>query len=145
MPNSSPQAGVAATTAVRSRARRNWWSNASVGHSCAAPIGKTGELELYCHDREYGITELNEPIMAISHDGFFTAGNGPWLTPYLDTAVPGIRELFRIPNRVGQAAVPIPIVVTGRFDDPRAKDCRPDAIDLCRHRLVLEQIVRFGA
>src|SRR3712207_1045189 len=37
-----------------------YWSNPSAPHSCGAPQGSPGELEIYCRDGEFGITERNE-------------------------------------------------------------------------------------
>jgi hypothetical protein len=37
----------------------------------------------------------------------------------------------------------VPIVVVGHFNDPRAADCRPEAKELCRDRLVLDRVVHF--
>jgi hypothetical protein len=122
-----------------------WWSSIMAPRSCAPPIGRVGELELYCSDGEYGITELNEPIERVLPDGSVAAGRGPWLTPYLDHTVRGVQELFRVPARLGNAAVPIAVVVVGHFRDARVAGCRPQAADLCRQRLVVERIVQFGA
>jgi hypothetical protein len=122
-----------------------WWSSIMARRSCAPPVGRVGELELYCSDGEYGITELNEPIERVLPDGSVAAGRGAWLTPYLDHTVRGAQELFRVPARLGNAAVPIAIVVVGHYLDARAADCRPQAADLCRQRLVVERIVQFGA
>jgi hypothetical protein len=113
--------------------------------SCPAPNGQVGELELYCSEGEYGITELDEPIERISPDGSATAARGPWLTPYLDHTVRGVQQLFRVPARLSDAALPIAIVVVGHFHDPRAAACRPQATDLCGRRLVVDRIVQFGA
>ncbi|HET7471553.1 MAG TPA: hypothetical protein VFJ71_00375 [Candidatus Limnocylindrales bacterium] len=122
---------------------RGFWSDASVGHSCAAPDAPTGDLEIYCTDREYGITELDEPIEIIDPHGFVTQGIGPWLTPYLENKVPGLQALFSLPRVNGQRFPPVPIVVAGHFDDPRAKDCRPKARQICLDRLVVDRILAF--
>jgi len=121
-----------------------WWSNSPDRHSCPAPVAPVGELELYCADGDYGITERNEPIEIATHDRTVSAIEGGWLTPYLDERVPGIQDLFRIPAQLNQGSKPIPILVIGHFGDARAARCRPQAIDLCRRRLVLDRIVRFG-
>jgi hypothetical protein len=122
-----------------------WWSSVMALRSCPAPNGQVGELELYCSEGEYGITELDEPIERISPDGSATAARGPWLTPYLDHTVRGVQQLFRVPARLSDAALPIAIVVVGHFHDPRAAACRPQATDLCGRRLVVDRIVQFGA
>src|SRR5580765_7624874 len=108
--------------------------------SCAAPDQATGELELYCNDRMFGISELDEPIVVISKHGFATEGSGPWLTPYLTGDVAGAADLFNLPTINGQRFPPVPIVVVGHFNDPRAVKCRPIARKLCRDRLVVDRI-----
>ena len=122
---------------------RGYWSDGSVGHSCAPPDQTTGELEIYCHDREFGITELDEPIVVITNHGYMTEGSGPWLTPYLTEDIAGVADLFNLPIINGQRFPPTPIVVVGHFNDPRAEKCRPTARKLCRDRLVLDRIVQF--
>lgn len=120
-----------------------FWSDASVAHSCAPPPEQTGDLEIYCHDGEYGITERDEPIMVIDPHGYVTPGTGPALTPYLDQNIDRVREMFTLPTINGQRYPPIPIVVLGHFDDPRAADCRSSARQLCRDRLVADEIIQF--
>jgi hypothetical protein len=120
-----------------------FWSDASSAHSCAPPPEQTGDLELYCSDGEYGITERDEPIMVVDPHGFVTPGTGPALTPYLDQHIDRAREMFSLPIINGQRYPPIPIVVLGHFDDPRAADCRSTARNLCRDRLVVDEIIQF--
>ena len=122
---------------------RGYWSDASVGHSCVPPTGTPGVLEMYCIEREFGITELAAPIETISNRGLVTPGAGPWLTPYLDNTLAGAETLFNLPIINGQRYTPIPIIVVGHFDDPRATICRPEALQLCKDRLVLDRIVQF--
>jgi hypothetical protein len=129
----------------RAVAVRGYWSDASVPHSCAPPPGgQTGVLELYCHDREFGMTELNEPIEVISKQGRVTEGKGPWLTPYVTGDVVGARQLFTLPAINGQRFPPVPIIVVGHVTDPRSVDCRPAAKQLWRDRLVFARIGVFG-
>jgi hypothetical protein len=113
-----------------------------MAHSCAPPQEPTGDLEIYCHDREFGLTELDEHIEVIDRGGFVTEGTGPWLTPYVGQ-VAGANALFELPMINGQLFPPVPIVVVGHFDDPRAADCRAAARQLCRDRLVLDRVVAF--
>ena len=47
---------------------RGFWSFLGIGHSCSAPAAPPGELEIRCHDGEFGITERNEPIMSLTVD-----------------------------------------------------------------------------
>ena len=122
-----------------------WWSNAQIGHSCAAPSGNPGELELYCSDGEFGITELDEPIEVVDAQGYVTPPSGPHLTPWFDSHIPGVDELFLLPIINGQRYPPVPIVVVGHFDDPLAAQCRPEERKLCQDRLVVDRIVSFDA
>jgi hypothetical protein len=126
-------------------AMRGFWTNYAVGHSCVPPSENPGELEIYCHDGEYGITERDEPIWMVdlrSGQVTYTA-QGPHLTPWLPDDLAGAEELFTLPFINGQWYPPVPIVVVGHFDDPRADDCRRDARQLCRDRLVIDRIVEF--
>jgi hypothetical protein len=120
-----------------------YWSDGSFGHSCAAPDGPTGELEIYCHDGESGITENDEPIMVVDHNGSVTMAAGPALTPWFPGDLDRLPELYNLPFINGQRHPPVPIVVIGHFDDPRAQDCRPVARQLCLDRLVVDRIVAF--
>jgi hypothetical protein len=129
----------------RAVAVRGYWSDASVPHGCVPPPGgNAGALEIYCVDREFGMTELNEPIEVISKQGRVTEGTGPWLTPYVTGDVTGAKQLFTLPVINGQRFPPVPIVVVGHFKDSRSVDCRPEAKQLCRDRLVIDRIVVFG-
>ena len=120
-----------------------FWSGQMVMHSCAAPNGRTGELENYCHDGEFGLTELDEHIEVVDQHGFVTVGTGPKLTPFVGNDLAGADALFNLPYVNGQLFPPVPIVVVGHFDDPRAADCRPVTRQLCKERLVLDRIVSF--
>jgi hypothetical protein len=122
-----------------------YWSDGSVGHSCAPPaLGENpGDLELYCVDGEWGITELNEPIIVIDRFGQETVAKGPHLTPWLSESLARVSQLFTLPVINGQRYPPVPIVVVGHFDDPRADQCRKTARQLCADRLVVDRIVSF--
>jgi hypothetical protein len=120
-----------------------YWSDGSMAHGCAAPDGPTGELEYYCHDGEFGITELDEPIMVIDRHGYVTEPRGPHLTPWFPNELPGFADLVSLPIINGQRYRPVPIVVVGHFDDPRAEACRPEALELCLDRLVVDRIAIF--
>ncbi|HJP88459.1 MAG TPA: hypothetical protein VJ850_05430, partial [Candidatus Limnocylindrales bacterium] len=124
---------------------KGWWSNGSIGHSCAAPSEPVGELELYCSDGEYGITERNEQIFVINVETGEVTDHaaGPYLTPYVDSGTPGVEPLFGVRLINGQWMPPVPIVVVGHFDDPRAAQCSASKQQLCRDRLVLERVVEF--
>jgi hypothetical protein len=129
---------------------KGWWSDGSIGHSCAPPpIGETaGDLEIYCHDGEYGITEGEEPILVynLQTGEHLYGAQGPHLTPYLndlDVNDPVASVMFGLPIINGQRYPPVPVVVVGHFDDPRAADCRTSARQLCLDRLVVERVTMF--
>jgi hypothetical protein len=121
-----------------------FWSDGSVPHSCVPPSEPTGDLELYCHDGEWGITERSEPIVVIDNEGAVRRATGPYLTPFVPADVPRADELFRIAHVRMPGFAPAPIVVIGHFDDPRAAQCRPESRQLCLDRLVVERIVQLG-
>lgn len=125
----------------QSVAVRGFWTDRSIGHSCTAPTSPPGELQIRCHDGEFGITERNEPIGTLTVDSRFLPPEGPALTPFVDEAL--AEPLFTLPYIHGQPYPPVPIVVIGHFDDPRTADCQPEARQLCRDRLVIDQIVEF--
>lgn len=129
---------------------KGWWSDGSVGHTCAAPpLGETpGDLELYCHDGESGITELNEPILVynLQTGEMLYGAKGPHLTPYGNDPYPddrAVTAMYTLPVINGQRYPPVPIVVVGHFDDPRAAACRPAFRQLCLDRLVIERVAMF--
>jgi hypothetical protein len=117
-----------------------FWSDRSFGHGCAAPLGNPGELEIYCHDGEFGITEGAEPILTLTPDFRTVPATGPSLTPWMPER---IAAQLVVPPVGDFSLPPTPIVVVGHFDDPRAADCRPDWRKLCRERLVIDSIVSF--
>lgn len=126
---------------------RGYWSDGSVGHSCAPPpLGEpVGDLEIRCHDGEYGITERDEPMFVVDmRTGRVThEAQGPHLTPWIPNELERIEDLVELPIINGQRYPPVPIVVVGHFDDPRAAACAPRARQLCLDRLVIERIVVF--
>jgi hypothetical protein len=131
-------------------ALRGYWTNRSTGHSCAAPLGgQTGELELYCRDGEWGITERDEEILHVDIQQQAnqtsvraTPATGPHLSPWVPSTADAER-LFGLPFVNGQFWPPVPIMVIGHFDDPKAADCRPDARQVCLDRFVIDRIVQF--
>jgi len=117
-----------------------FWSTPPIDHSCTVPPSPPpGELELYCTDGESGITELDEWNAVFSPEGRMTPARGPHLSPYVLPAISLALYEHRVVDR--RRASPIPIVVVGHFDDPRAALCRPAAQDLCRDRFVIDRIV----
>jgi len=130
-------------------ALRGYWTDRSFPHSCAAPSEKTGELELYCRDGEWGITERNEAIkdLTIRRQGNTTAiggppAAGPHLTPWVPSDADQ-RRLFAQTPVNDQFWPPVPIVVVGHFDDPKAADCPKSARQLCLDRFVIDQVVMY--
>jgi len=123
---------------------RGFWSDGSLPHSCASPSEVPGDLELYCHDGEWGMTELSEPIVVVDDSGTSTPASGPHLTPFVASDVEGADELFRIAHVRMPGFSPVPITVIGHFDDSGAADCRPQYRQLCLDRLVVERIVQLG-
>jgi hypothetical protein len=130
---------------------QGWWSSGQADHGCAPPPPEPngeyvlGDLELYCHDGEWGITELDEPMFVVQpNSGLVTyEAKGPHLTPFVPQDLEGGPDLFALPRINGQPYAPVPIVVVGHFDDPRAAQCRESARQLCLDRLVLDRIVSF--
>lgn len=118
-----------------------YWSNRIIGHSCAAGPPNIGELELYCHGDEYGITERNEPVLEWERPARLILTDGPRLVPWMPDEIGN--RLFTLPM-IGDAFFPpVPIVVLAHFDDPRAADCREEARQACRERLVLDELLSF--
>jgi hypothetical protein len=113
-----------------------FWTNRSVGHSCAPPLANPGELEIYCHDGEYGITELAEPILVMTADFVVTEARGPHLTPWFEDA------LWRQVDAPIDAP-PLPILVRGHVNDARAAQCQPAARELCADRLVVDDVLEL--
>jgi hypothetical protein len=122
-------------------ALRGFWTDRTTFHSCTAPDSPPGELQIRCHDGESGITEQDAPIATWINPSQYTFHDGPKLTPFVSEAL--AQRLFTLPSINGQPYPPVPIVVIGHFDDPRAADCQPEARQLCRDRLVIDRIVEF--
>lgn len=119
-----------------------YWSGAPLAHSCAPTVGSVGELEIPCHDGEYGITELAEHIITITPSGYSRTATGAWITPLIDDARIAA-SLFGLPRIHGQQHPPVPIVAIGHVNDPRAAECRAAAHQLCRDRFVIDEVVEF--
>ena len=128
-------------------ALRGYWTDRAYGHFCNPGVGgEAGELEIQCHDGEWGITELNEAILTVdinqSGESHTSAAAGPHLTPWVPSNE-GTGKLFASRSVPGLTWAPIPIVVVGHFDDPRAADCRAEAHQLCLDRFVIDRVVQF--
>jgi hypothetical protein len=122
-------------------ALRGFWSDRSFGHMCAPPYAPPGELELRCSDGEWGITENNEPIGVLAITSEWFPASSAHLSPYASNDLFG--QLMQQPLVNGQRELPMPIVVVGHLDDPRAKDCQPEAAKLCADRFVIDRIVDY--
>jgi hypothetical protein len=122
---------------------QGWWSNALIPHSCVPSLDPVGELEIRCSDGEFGITEADEPIEVVDQFGYVTQAGGPHLTPYIANDLADASGLFSLPFIHGQRFPPVPIVVIGHFDDPRASQCGEAKRQLCMDRLVVDRIVSF--
>ena len=62
------------------------WSASGAFWSCAAPDHQTVDLELYCLDGAFGITERYESILVLIHNGNMTTSRGatgPHLSPWV--------------------------------------------------------------
>jgi hypothetical protein len=124
-------------------ALRGYWSVPDYPFSCPAPMAEPGVLELYCGGMRFGITERDELALTIVRSANETSAHGPSgpvLVPYVSDEQ--YRQLLLSP--VGdQPHAPVPIVVTGHFDDPRAALCQPEARQACIDRFVVDTIVMF--
>jgi hypothetical protein len=115
-----------------------FWTNRIVMHSCALPPQPQGEIDGWCQDGEYGITEQNEAIVQYTHEYrkmFPTEGAHltPWMPEDLARVLLGGVMQVEFP--------PVPIVVSGHFDDPRAADCHETRQQSCRERFVIDEIL----
>jgi len=119
-----------------------YWSHLGIAHSCQAPDSTPGELEIYCHDGEYGITERNEPAAVLTEDTRLVPATGPMLTPWMPNE-DWVAPLVSLMPVNGQPFPPVPIVVVGHLDDERAAECRPEQRQLCRDRFVIDRLVVF--
>jgi hypothetical protein len=121
-----------------------FWSVRTAGFDCRSPYQSgAGDLEVFCEDGLYGITELNEPMLTAYVSGLgepsATLASGPNLTPWVASPQDHDR-LWALPTA---AWTPVPIVVVGHFDDPLSEKCRPEARQKCVDRFVIDRIVAF--
>lgn len=123
-------------------ALRGYWTYLGFMHGCAVPDATPGELEIYCHDGEYGITERNEPALILTQDSTAVPAAGPMLTPWIPNEDWVLPLVSLLPVN-GQPFPPVPIVVVGHLDDERAADCRPEQQQLCRDRFVIDRLLDF--
>jgi hypothetical protein len=100
-------------------------------------------------DGDWGITERDEAIKDLTIQRVANEtriGGPPAAGPHLTPLVPSDadqRRLFAQNDMNGQFWPPVPIVVLGHFDDPKAADCRKSARQLCLDRFVVDRVVMF--
>ncbi len=129
----------AGTLGNRAIALGGYWSASGAAWSCPYPGREPADLELYCMDGSYGITERYESIMDVITNGnatTFRGTSGPHLSPWIPT---DLQERLSSWSRTP----PVPIVVLGHFNDSRAAECVADARQTCRDRFVIESILAY--
>ena len=120
-------------------ALEGFWTNRTIMHSCAPPPQPQGEIDVWCAEGDYGITEANEAIgQLVNHYQFLPAASAH-LTPYVSEEL--FAAFFSYPNQYD--VPPVPIVVIGHFNDPRSADCHESRIQACRDRFVLDDVLVF--
>ena len=85
-PPANPQRGNRFATQANSARRRSRWSGTGrIGSSGirVPAAAATGEIELWCHSEEYGITERNEAFADDPYDAACFPAEGPRLTPWM--------------------------------------------------------------
>jgi hypothetical protein len=110
-------------------------------HSCTPPRATPGDLEIYCHDGEFGIVETNDPIAQYSFDGALIATAAAHMTPWIPSSVAEDAKLFLSDEQGRRSAGAI--TVLGHFNDPRAGACRAIAAKACGERFVIDKILAF--
>ena len=116
-----------------------YWSASGAAWSCPAPNHQTADLELYCQDGAFGITERYESILVLIHNGNMTTSRGvtgPHLSPWVPVELQ--------PRLLSQTTpAPVPILVLGHFRDPQAGQCVAEVRQVCLDRFVIESILVF--
>jgi len=121
-----------------------YWTVRNSLASCPMPLESPRDLEWQCLGYVAGITERYEAILTPVYgvQSSTTRGpDGPSLQPWIPASLTD-----RLVNGVIAAnweLSPMPIVVVGHFDDPRAAQCHPDQQAQCREELVLERVLVF--
>ena len=88
-----------------------YWTNRVRAHMCALPPQPQGEIDVWCQEGEYGITERNEAIAVFTNDGRMFPAEGPHLTPWLPENIARV-----LMGGIMQLEVPpAPIVVDGHI------------------------------
>ena len=122
-------------------ALNGYWSNHIIRHTCGVGSPNMGELELGCYDHEYKSQSGTNPSPTGSSSASWSLTEGPRLVPWMQDAI--ANQLFGLP-KIGDAFFPpVPIVVRAHFNDPRAADCRAEARQACRDRLIIDALLVF--
>jgi hypothetical protein len=125
-----------------------YWSRTSMGWSCPAPNHTLSDLEMWCVDTQFGITERFEQINEAVHQGNTTTwvrAKGPGVTPWIPSNLQ--QRVFRYRPSAPPVLVeqpPEPIVVRGHFHDARAAACAAEARAVCENRFVVEDVLLFA-
>ena len=113
---------------------RGWFQQA-IPTGCAPPLGPT--VPLFDDDCRVQLTWLMgapERLIKVDSNGVEPGHpTGAALHPVFDG--PGTEWAHPLPR--SGTSVPTPVVFIGHFDDPRAEDCRPEHLQLCRDRFVV--------
>jgi len=115
-----------------------YWSDNPLMMSCPAPMHDPNKLELYC-SAGFGITERYEMAWTTTSNGVESTSSrtsGPLIEPYVPSDL-----MTRLSPSVPIG--PVPVVVTGHFNDPDAANCVPDVRDQCRKTFVIESILVY--
>ncbi len=123
----------------RTIALGGYWSASGAAWSCPYPGHQPADLELYCQDGAFGITERYESTLVLIRNGNMTTSRGA-TGPHLSPWVPAELQ----PRLLGQTTpAPVPIVVLGHFGDSRASECVSDARQTCLERFVIESVLVY--
>ena len=119
-----------------------YWSYDDVALFCQFGV-PLGSLLLSCEDRLRGITERDEPVFLIgTHGETLWQAQGPHLYPYFAADTAEVDKLFEMAPG-GAPYPPVPIVVVGHFDDPRAALCHAREQE-CADRLVVDRVAYYN-
>lgn len=117
------------------------WDQRSYFTCGAWPKEEPGELELYCFEGQWALAEQDESIVRPDQGdpAFRYPFRGPSLIPHLPPLLTSAQgwpqdEAFAVGRRAA------PVVFIGHFRDPRARLCRPEAIDSCGERFVVDKL-----
>lgn len=131
-------AGVIAGETIRVS---GYWWNRIAPLSCPAPTGIPGDLELYCVEGMFGITDARTPLDGLDPDVNGVRAFGTYISPWVPREATEIWGQLADPDR----ASGVPITVAAHFDDPRAEECRSEYVEECRDRLVIDRLVSIGS